>query len=104
MKYLVETTGEFMLSDRLAEQEVAAERPSVVIMSNFMSLRVGLNQIKILGKVSDKATDDEFLKFWRESEGDSALAVESFISAFEFVEVSAKGAQPELPLKKGKKS
>jgi hypothetical protein len=82
MKLLVETTGAFMLTDLASGQEVPSHRPAVVGHSNFFQHRVSLQQLRVLGELTDDATDAEFAKFLAESEGDTNLAVESFVSVF----------------------
>ena len=90
MKVLAETTGTFQLVDFSEDRQVLqAHRPSVVTMSNFLQMRIAAQQLRILGKVNDEATDEEFAKFWTDSE-DSELATASFLSAYELVELTDK--------------
>lgn len=98
MKLLLETTGQFMLSHH--GDEVQAERPSVVSNTNFFNHRIALGQVKILGKLTDDASDQEFLKYVVDSDWDLPLAVDSFLSKFGVVDVTTKVDQPqaELPL------
>lgn len=88
-KILVETTGSFMLQDSNG-QEVQANRPCVVRRSQFIHSRTALGQLKVLGQLKDEATDAEFLQYFRDSEGDAPLAVESFLSKFSVDAVSEK--------------
>lgn len=96
MKILCETKGQFMLTDH--GQTVEADRPGVVVNTAFIANRVAVNQVAILGELTDAATDDEFLKYFKESKGDQALAVESFLAAFG-VEAMTKKAdkKPKAP-------
>jgi hypothetical protein len=91
MKILVETPGDFMLIDTSHfAQEIQPDRPSVVDNTNFISGRVSLGQVKILGELTEAATDTEFQKFFEESKGDSNLAVESFLSTFGVEQITQK--------------
>jgi hypothetical protein len=98
MKVLVETTGDFMLMDTTGGQYVAPDRPSVVTNTSFIGGRVIQEFLTILGKVTDDATDEQFLEYFVESKGDSNLAVESFLSKFGIEAVTAK-AKPEQKTK-----
>lgn len=80
-KVLVETTGEFFLFDREGDQEVEAFRPSVVQMTEFMEQRMALKQIKILGPLSDKATEEGFAKAWKDAGGDRKV-IKTFLTDF----------------------
>lgn len=94
MKYLAETTGNFELYDQHGNgQIVAGDRPSVIENSSFVNQRVALEQIKYLGEVNDEATDEEFAKYWKESNNDSALAIDSFLASFGVEKASTKGKQ-----------
>jgi len=92
MKLLVETTGSFGLMDIGVRppQEIAHNRPSVVISTEFIQTRIAKNQLKILGKLQDEATDAEFINFHADSKGDTELAVSSFMSKFGIEEVTGK--------------
>ena len=87
-KFLVETTGKFMLMGEWGE--IPSQRPAVIKEHAFVQERIVSNQIKVLGKLKDEATDADFLTYWKEAEGDAALAVESFLSAFGVDGVSEK--------------
>ncbi|WP_375264187.1 hypothetical protein [Palleronia sp.] len=90
VKHLVETSGAFELVDFTYNQQIVdAFRPSVVEMSIFLSGRVANGQVRILGKLSENATDEEFLGFWRESKTPEQ-AIDSFLSAFGLQEVTEK--------------
>lgn len=55
MKYLVETTGEFMLVDPTTRQEVQAHRPSVISPTPFFENQLGkkLTKLKVLSNEAD---------------------------------------------------
>ena len=83
MKTLCETSGNFQLVDVYnGGQIVRGTRPSVVQQTDFVNNRALVGQIKFLGELTDEATDAEFAKYWRETMGDSARAVDSFLAAF----------------------
>jgi hypothetical protein len=91
-KYLAETKGPFQLVDFSHRQQILqAHRPSVIVMTSFIQQHIGRDGVKLLGEVSEAATDDEFVKYWEESE-DAALAVDSFLAAFTLEEVTEKPA------------
>jgi hypothetical protein len=91
-KYLAETKGSFQLVDfSYRQQVVQAHRPAVITMTTFIQQHVGGDRVKLLGEVSDEATDEEFQKYWEES-GDAALAVDSFLASFPVEAVSEKPA------------
>lgn len=95
MKALVQTTGQFELHDVDAKQTVAYDRPCVVDVTAFISQRSALGQIRTLrGDLPASATDTEFEKFFNESEGDTELAVQSFLS-------SLPEDAPETPAQSG---
>lgn len=90
MKFLVETTGDFMLVN--GGFEYPEDRPCVPPEVNFfLQSRVTAGQVRVLGRVQDDATDGEFKSYFEECEGDSQMAVEAFLSAFGFEEASTKG-------------
>lgn len=98
-KFLVETKGPYQLVDfGHRHQVVQSHRPSVVEQTAFIQTRVALAQLHVLGELDVEATDEEFAKYWSESE-DSALAVDSFLSAFKLDTPSEKVTQ-KLPAKK----
>lgn len=87
MKMIVETTGSFGLLDPYTGDYLPFNRPCVVNTNEFMATRISLEQLKLLGMVTDKATDKEFVAYLKDSGKPSKkatdLAVASFISAFE---------------------
>ena len=56
MKYLVETTGNFMLVDPTTREEIQASRPSVVTTSSFVEGAIG-KKLKKLDTLGDDAED-----------------------------------------------
>lgn len=111
MKYLMETKGQFQLVDYATDNTIQADRPSVIEMTRFFESRVALDQIRVLGKLKDEASDEEFVKYLAESEGDMELAVDSFLSAFgvtdnvtEKVAKAEKDPEPAKTPAKGGKS
>lgn len=80
MKVLCETTGQFGLHHD--GQSIEANRPAVIDMTEFFGARAAIGQIRTLGTLRDEATNKEWLQYWKESDGDRELAVESFLSAF----------------------
>lgn len=83
MKILVETTGPFMLVNPETGCELAHNRPSVAISTNFLQSRIATGQVKVLSNpLMDSATDAEFHSYWKASDRKKNLAIESFLSAF----------------------
>ena len=82
MKILVETTGEFMLIDREQRLSIEAHRPAVSERTQFINVQLGYRALHVLGDLKDEATDEEFQKYVAESDGDTELAVASFLAAF----------------------
>lgn len=84
MKALVKTLGSYMIMDISQRNNIVeAERPSVIEMTAFMHHRSAVNQIQVIEKdLPEDATDENFLSFWKDAEGDEKLAVESFMSQF----------------------
>ncbi len=81
-KLLVETTGSFILIDFENGTEIQDGRPTVVSESSFVSARAALGQIRVLDTLTDDATDEEFAKYFKESNGDTELAISAFKTSF----------------------
>lgn len=82
MKILCETNGSFQLVDfGNGGNTIQANRPSVVLGSPFISSRAAIGQIKVLGNVTDEATDAEFAEYFDASEN-AELAVAAFLEAY----------------------
>lgn len=93
MKLLVETTGPFILMDYSQDKLVEHDRPTVVKHSNFIQLSVSQSRLKILGAVSDEATDAAFVEALEGSK-DIVVAVEAFLAEFGDKPVTEKEAKP----------
>ena len=100
MNVLIETKGQFGLLDLSTRpsQTVDANRPCVVLNTNFIQARVALGQIRVHGYVSDQASDAEFVQYWRDSE-DAKLAVSSFLGAFGTDQETTKEPAPKAKSK-----
>lgn len=98
MKLLVETTGPFMLVDYgHGAVEIQAHRPSVVENSSFVNARTLVGQIRLISQVKDEATDAEFEKFLKDSDGKMDLAVDSFLAQYGIREEVSKKPAPKVP-------
>lgn len=94
MKFLIETTGDFMLYDVLNMQCVESDRPSVVADGPFLQAQMGLKNVRILiPDLPDEATDAEWVDWLKASEAVD-LAVASYREKY----------HPEPEPKKGKKA
>lgn len=83
MKFIAETTGDFMIHDLSTGDSVQAARPSVVYRSPFLESRIAINQVVKVADVPEEADDTEFAEFWHDSDGDRELAIASFLSKFD---------------------
>lgn len=93
-KILVETSGSFMLLDPYNGQEVQHNRPSVVVVTGFIEVKIAQGDLKVLSpELREEATDAEFAKYWKDSDRKAELAVASFVSAFGKIEASSKGTE-----------
>lgn len=96
-KLIVQTTGNFMLIDPVNRAEIDADRPTVVVRTNFVSARAALGQLEILSTdIRDDATDAEFVEFLKGSDGNVILAVASFVDSFSKA-VQPVVAEPIMP-------
>lgn len=108
MKMLCESVGRAQLIDLYnGGQRVSGIRPSVIELTDFIRQRAAVNQLKFLGELQDDATDEEFAKYWQESDEDAALAVDSFMGAYGKERQTEKKpapvkAQPQKPAKENK--
>lgn len=89
MKLIVETTGDFQIYGSPANF-ARHDRPSVVHSGGLMEQRIGVGQLRILGQVSDDATDEALVEALEGAKGDTDLAVQSFISEFPLEAPAAK--------------
>lgn len=80
MKYLVETSGNFMLIDQSVEVEIQHDRPTIVIPTAFIHAAAARGQLKILrNDMPEESNDSDFAGYWAE---DQKLAVEAYLSKF----------------------
>jgi hypothetical protein len=80
MKYLVETSGPFMLIDISVEFDIPSDRPAVVQPTGFIMAAAARGQLKILlNDLPDEASDPDFLEFWK---ADQKIALEAYRSKF----------------------
>jgi hypothetical protein len=85
-KQLVITTGQVELVDYSGAQTtlIGNTRPVVVEKTSFIQARAAAGQLKVLDtELPDTATDEEFAQYWKESDGDQALAISAFKSTRE---------------------
>lgn len=102
-KLLVETTGEFELVDFDQNGAIVAhDRPSVVFASTFIQSRTSLGQIRVLDNLTDEATDEEFAKYVKDSDGDIELAISAFKTSYSTSNQTTTTKQPEV--KRGRQS
>ena len=97
-KILIETTSEFELVD-FSQQGlvVQASRPTVSSDdSSFISQRASLRQVKVLGTLSDEATDEEFAKYWDESKTEVKYSENATDEEKAKIDADAKAKQREL--------
>ena len=80
MKYLVETSGDFMLLDLSMGAEIPEYRPSIVVPTNFVQGAAARGQLKILrNDLPEAANDAEFAAYWAEN---AEIAIEAYLSKF----------------------
>lgn len=95
---LVETDGAFQLIDHdRRNPTIRHSGYTVVHRTDFVSYRVSLSQLRIVAELNDEATDQEWLKYYADSDFDLELARDSFLSTY------GKTAKPliEAPKPKG---
>lgn len=64
-------------------ETVYGNRPSVATFTEYLKAQIAESQVEILAKgLPMEATDDGFLEFYREAEGDIDLAIDSYCSTF----------------------
>lgn len=103
IKLLAETKGSFQLHDLAHRgQLIRSHRPCVVENSHFIQDRIGRDQIRVLGELKAEATDADFASYFKEAEGDVALAIDSFLAEFgkeapEKAEKPKRGRKPKAP-------
>jgi hypothetical protein len=107
MKALVKPRKPMVLV--LAGGNMEAFRPSVVVYSDYVSARVASGVVDVqAGELPDSATDADYLKFYKESDGNEDLARDSFVESLKTpeqleAEAEAKKAAEEAAKKGAKK-
>lgn len=100
MKLLVNPTGPHMYMDMNHGQVIHSHRPSVVQNSQYIQTLLAAQKIENLSvKVQDEATDEDFNKFFLESDRNVDLAVSAFLSKYEDKPEEVKAPAPETPKK-----
>ncbi|TPJ51676.1 MULTISPECIES: hypothetical protein [unclassified Mesorhizobium] len=83
IKLLAETKGSFQLHDLAHKgQRIHARRPSVVENSHFIQDRIGRGQVRIIAELKPEATDEDFVAYVKEAEGDMQFAIDAFMAEF----------------------
>ena len=82
MKLLVETTGSFELSVTETGDYIRFEGATVVTSCNFVTSRISKGEIKLIENLTDDATDEEYLKYVSECDGNFELANSAFLGSF----------------------
>lgn len=81
-KSIVEVKGNFILLNSNGE-EIHMGRPTVVTKTGFVEEAISDGKLRSLARgLPKKATDEEFKKFYVDSNKDKVLAVAAFCSAF----------------------
>ena len=81
VKAIVKVKPNSHLLDITHNQVVTDERPCVVLMTYFIHQHIGFGTLKpLVGDLPDEASDVEFAKFWKDSDGNENLAIESYLS------------------------
>jgi hypothetical protein len=97
-KLFVQTTGMFFLVDPNNRIEIQHSRPTVVEATDFVNARAAVGQIRVIGDAPDDANDVDFLKFFKDSDGDAELAMESYKSTF----TTGGEVEEEKPKRRGR--
>ncbi|RUU74945.1 hypothetical protein [Mesorhizobium sp. M7A.F.Ca.MR.362.00.0.0] len=83
IKLLAETKGSFQLHDLAHQgQRIHARRPSVIENSHFIQDRIGRGQVRIIGELKAEATDEAFVAYMKEAEGDMQFAIDAFMAEY----------------------
>jgi hypothetical protein len=82
MKVIAHTTGAFQLLDAFSGDLIPAHRPAVIEKTMFITARLAIEQVKIVAEVNSSATDAQFVKHWKDSDGDMDLAIQSFLAIY----------------------
>lgn len=96
MKAIVETTKPIMLVDPYSGDLVEPDRPYVVAFTQFIQSRIGSGELRVLkGGLPETASDAEFAKFFKDSDGKADLAVEAFASGLEGEKEAEPAPEPK---------
>jgi hypothetical protein len=94
---LVETDGAFQLIDQdRRNPTIRHEGYTVVHRTDFVAYRISLSQLRIIAELNDDATDQEWLKYYADSDFDLELARDAFLSTYG---KKASAPPPVAPLK-----
>jgi hypothetical protein len=84
MKAIVKVKPNTHLLDITYNQTVTDDRPAVVSLTYFIHQYIGFGSLKPLaGDLPDTASDVDFAEFWKNSNGDEELAIQSYLSHLE---------------------
>lgn len=100
MRLLVETTGPFQLLDHDGRKLIRFQGCTVVTKTSFIESRAAAGQLLVRAQLGMDATDEEWLKFAKESGDDTDLAIASFVSTFPVIKAApaAPAAPPPPPM------
>jgi hypothetical protein len=83
MKLLAETTNNTMVHSLAREGSLEADRPGVVVPTILIDRKIASGEVRVIGRLSDEATDAAFVDALVNSKGDTDLAIEAFLAEFE---------------------
>jgi hypothetical protein len=81
-KALVENVGAFEYLIPESGEYIRFQGATVVRMTGFISSKIATGQVRLVGALTKDATDDEYIKYIRDSGGNHALASASFLSKY----------------------
>ena len=102
MKLVVRPSGEFSLIDPISRADIKKGRISVVSQTGFVSQRVSLGQLEMLGQLPDEAVEADFLATLKEFEDDVILAIEAYVSELNGPDGAVKVTTQQKPKGKAK--
>lgn len=95
MKLLIATTAAHLYVDPTNGMVVEPFRPTVVPNSQYIAVLMAANKVELIAKdLDDDATDEEFEKFFKESDNKADLAIDSFVSKYSTAPKVEKGPAP----------
>lgn len=78
MKLIVETTGEYSITDLTQKRTMPKHRPSVVANTNFVQQCIGFDKLKVVKNgLPEAANDEDFVAYWKENPD---IAVDAYLS------------------------